>query len=203
MQLPELTPKYILSEVAKIQYLYGLKYEIRYADERHEEDSTESVAEHIYGMHILCQYFLLLENPAGDWDKLKILEMILLHDIDEIETGDVIGYTKSQAMLDAEADAMRRVMQKSPEHMHRPMAAIIDEYELQESPEAKFVKAIDRFEPLIHLFNGKGKAVQHRGNTTRAQHMSLREDKLKPYPYLYAYYRVIEQEMFTQGFFKA
>jgi 5'-deoxynucleotidase YfbR-like HD superfamily hydrolase len=105
-------------------------------------------------------------------------------------------------MLDAEADAMRRVMQKSPAHMQATMSALIDEYELQESNEAKFVKALDRFEPLIQLFNEKGKAIQHRGKTTREQNMSLRESKLKPYPYLYTYYKTIEQDMYNNGFYK-
>lgn len=200
MLTAQLTPEYILSEVAKLQYLYGLKNEIRYADSRHETDSTESVAEHIYGMHILCQYFLPLENPEITWNKLKILEMITLHDIDEIETGDVIGYTKTQAMLDAEGDAMRSVIGKSPLHMQAHMTDLINEYEAQESPEAKFVKAIDRFEPQIHLFNPKGKGILHHHKTTREQNMSLREGKLNPYPYMYAYYKAIEQVMFTEGY---
>lgn len=201
MPLNQLTSEFILNEVAKLQYLYGLKNEIRYADTRHETDSTESVAEHIYGMHILCQYFLPLENPHGSWDKLKILEMITLHDIDEIETGDVIGYTKTQAMLDAEGDAMRKVMLNSPEHMQAPMTILINEYEAQVSPESRFVKATDRFEPQIHLFNTKGKTILQHHKTTREQNMSLREIKLKPYPYLYSYYQTIEKVMYNEGYF--
>jgi putative hydrolase of HD superfamily len=201
MPLNQLTSDFILSEVAKLQYLYGLKNEIRYADTRHETDSTESVAEHIYGMHILCQYFLPLEDSESNWDKLKILEMITLHDIDEIETGDVIGYTKTKEMLEAEGDAMRTVMRNSPLHMQTHMTKLIDEYEAQVSPESRFVKAIDRFEPQIHLFNAKGKAILQYHKTTREQNMSLRETKLKPYPYLYTYYQTIENVMYTKGYF--
>jgi len=201
MTYDHLTPEYILSEVAKLQYLYGLKYEIRYADSRNEQDSTESVAEHIYGMHILCQYFLPLEDPEGSWDKAKIMEMITLHDMDEIETGDMIGYHKTQAMIDAEGDAMRVVVGRSPHHMQLRMADLINEYEAQEGPEVRFVKALDRFEPQIHLFNPRGKVILHHHKTTRSQNMGLRETKLKPYPYLYAYYRAIEEVMFTEGYF--
>jgi putative hydrolases of HD superfamily len=127
--------------------------------------------------------------------------MITLHDIDEIETGDVIGYTKTQAMLDAEGDAMRRVMRKSPEHMQAHMAELINEYEAQESAEARFVKALDRFEAPVHLLNEKGKAIQRNGKTTHEQFMSLRETILKPYPYLYVYYKAIDHVMVHEDYF--
>ena len=84
----------VLEEVKKIQYLYTLKREIRYAETRCDE--TESVAEHIYGMHICAMYFLPLEDPLCTWDKSRIFQMITLHDIDEIETGDVMRYLQQK-----------------------------------------------------------------------------------------------------------
>jgi putative hydrolase of HD superfamily len=198
-----MSPEQMLAEVAKIQYLYGLKYEIRYADNRHEDDTTESVAEHVYGMHILCQYFLPLEDPSNSWSKHKILDMITLHDIDEIETGDMIGYHKTAAQRDAEADAMHIVINKSPSHMQEHMKEILSEYNAQVTPEARFVKAIDRFEPQIHLFGAKGKAILHKHKTTREQNRSLREKILNPYPHMYAFYRAIEEKMFIDGYFDA
>jgi 5'-deoxynucleotidase YfbR-like HD superfamily hydrolase len=104
----------ILTDLAKLQYLYGLKKVIRYDQNRHETDSTESVAEHVYGMHILAQYFLPLENPKGSWDKSRIYEMITLHDIDEIETGDVLGYTKTEEIraLEIESKNLPNILKK-------------------------------------------------------------------------------------------
>ena len=58
--LENYTPEVIMEDLKRLQYLYGLKKEIRYAQTRTQDDSTESVAEHIYGMHICGVYFLAL-----------------------------------------------------------------------------------------------------------------------------------------------
>jgi 5'-deoxynucleotidase YfbR-like HD superfamily hydrolase len=194
------TPEEIMSEVKKIQYLYGLKKEIRYAQTRPETDTTESVAEHVYGMHICALYFLPLENPAGDWNLTRIFEMITLHDIDEIETGDVIGYTKTDAMRAAEADSMRIAMQKSPASMQSMMAVAIDEYDVQVTPESRFVKAVDKFEPLIHMYNEAGKQVAIGNKQTRAQAESIKEPYLRGFPLMYQFYQEIHAHMEAEGF---
>jgi len=62
-------------------------------------------------------YFLPLENPTGDWNKVAIYEMITLHDIDEIETGDTIGYLKTYNIRDGEKIAKLKVLDKSPHHL--------------------------------------------------------------------------------------
>lgn len=195
------TKEFILSEVKKLQYLYGLKREIRYAQTRLVEDSTESVAEHIYGMHICALYFIPLENPRGDWDQSRIFKMITLHDIDEIDTGDVIGYTKTDAMRKVEAEAMRVVMGKSPKHIQELMAEVIDEYEAQETKEAKFVKAIDKFEPTVHLYNDKGRAIMAINKTTSEQHMSIKLPYMNDTPIIKLYTNTMHEIMLSEGFY--
>lgn len=195
------TDEYILQEVASLQYLYGLKREIRYAMTRTQEDATESVAEHVYGMHICALYFLPLENPAGDWDRALISDMITLHDIDEIETGDVLGYTKTDADRAAEADAMRVVMNKAPLHMRPLMSRAIDAYDVQDTPEARFVKAIDKFEPLVQTYNEAGKIIFKRNKTTSENAVSIKEPYLREFTVMYEYYKTIHAKMVAQDFF--
>ena len=189
----------VLAEVAKIQYLYSLKHEIRYAEVRN--DKTESVAEHIYGMHICAMYFMPLEDPLGTWDKSRIFQMITLHDIDEIETGDMIGYLKTESMLANEGNAARSVMKKAPLGMHPNMEKIITEYELQESSESRFVKAIDKIESCIHMHNDEGKKMLLHNGTTLAQHKSIKDTHTLPFPYIYRFNEVITDSMLNQGFF--
>jgi len=196
-----LTDEHILKEVIALQYLYGLKREIRYAMTRTQEDATESVAEHVYGMHICALYFLPLENPTGDWDRALISDMITVHDIDEIETGDVLGYTKTDAVRAAEANAMRVVMNKSPEHMRPRMSEAIDAYDVQETPEARFVKAIDKFEPLIQTYNEAGKQIFQRNKTTIANAVSIKEPYLRDFPVMYEFYKTIHAQMVAEDFF--
>jgi 5'-deoxynucleotidase YfbR-like HD superfamily hydrolase len=193
------TDQEVLEEVKKIQYLYALKQEIRYAETR--GDTTESVAEHIYGMHICAQYFLPLENPEGTWDKARIYEMITLHDIDEIETGDVIGYLKTESMLANEGNAARRVMEKSPLHMQAEMDKSIGEYEQQETIESRFVKAIDKIESCIHMHNDEGKKMLLLNGTTLAQHKSIKDTHTLLFPHIYRFNKAITTSMDARGFF--
>lgn len=193
------TDEEILEEVKKIQYLYGLKQEIRYAEVRN--DNTESVAEHIYGMHICAMYFLPLEDPLSTWDKSRIFQMITLHDIDEIETGDVIGFTKTQAMRENEANAMRTVMGKSPLHMQDNMRKAIDEYEIQITKESQFVKAIDKFEAIIQTFSSNGKIISHATKATEEKIRNMREPQIQIFPIMHSFFKVIHQKMIDENYF--
>jgi 5'-deoxynucleotidase YfbR-like HD superfamily hydrolase len=201
MELEEITKEFVLSEVAKLQYLYKLKTEIRYDQVRDDEGITESVAEHIYGMHVLALYFLPLIDPDRELKRDRVYEMITLHDIDEIETGDVIGYLKSEADRSNEAIMAKKVVASTPLHMQADLLSTIDEYEKQESIESRFVKAIDKFEPLVHLYNTSGKQIVTEAKSTATNSSSIREKYLEHFPIMFSYYKVIHQAMIEEGFF--
>lgn len=194
---------FVLAETRKIQYLYGLKKEIRYAQERHAEHDTESVAEHVYGMAILASYFLPLEDEHHTLDWQKVYEMITYHDIDEVETGDTIGYLKTDAVRAEEAAAAKRVIERAPEVISQHIASILDEYGALASPEAKFVKAIDRIEPLFHLYNAEGKKILHTNGATREQADGLKEAYVKPYPSMKRFFEVLSEQMAQEGFYSS
>lgn len=195
------TKEETLQEVAKLQYLYGLKNEIRYGDNRSESTITESVAEHIYGMHILATYFVLLENPTQTWDRAKIYALITWHDIDEIETGDIIGYLKTDEDRAREKIAKQTVIEKSPESLHAFMKKIVDEYEKQETIEAQYVKAIDKIEPLFQMFNENGKKVFLSNGTTYEDHRKIKDPYVAHFPHIKYFTEVLGEEMLAQGFF--
>jgi putative hydrolases of HD superfamily len=201
MNVTELTNEKILEETAKLQYLFGLKKVIRYDQDRHATDSTESVAEHVYGMHILAQYFLTLENPAGDWDTSAIYEMITLHDIDEIETGDVLGYTKTAEVRALELAAMRRTIKNAPAHMQEQMDLRVTQYETQTSREAQFVKAIDKIEPLFQIFNEEGRTVLKRNKTTAEQSLRIKTPYIESFPAIKRFAEVIHQALIDGDYY--
>ncbi|MAZ56671.1 hypothetical protein CL653_02685 [bacterium] len=201
MKLTDLTKESVLEEVAKIQYLYKLKYEIRYDQNREDKDYTESVAEHIYGMHILATYFLPLENPKRDWNRQKIYEMITWHDMDEVETGDMIGYMKTPADRARETEAMKVVLQKSPAHLQDYMTILLGEYESLSSNEAKFVKALDRVEPLFHLYNEKGRNTMKMNRTTLENSEKLKQPYIQEFPFIKLFSHTLTAAMETRGYF--
>lgn len=200
--MPEtLTSDFILGEVSKLQYLYKLKREIRYGQSRPLNDLSESVAEHLYGMNLLALYFLPLEDPESKMDNLLINQLILLHDIDEIETGDTIGYKKTRSMREKEESAMQQVIRKSPEHLQEKMFEITTIYNAQKTAETRFVKALDRFEPLIQMYSYFGREVIRLNKTKEEESARIKESYLKNFPIMYAYYQVIHGAMIKENFF--
>ncbi|MBP9843281.1 MAG: HD domain-containing protein [Candidatus Pacebacteria bacterium] len=201
MTLEAFTHERILEDTAKLQYLFGLKKVIRYDQNRHATDSTESVAEHVYGMHILAQYFLPLENLEGTWDRARIYEMITLHDIDEIETGDVLGYTKTAETRALELEAMKRTIEKSPHHLQQTMRSHAEEYEGKQTPEARFVKAIDKIEPLFQIFNEEGRLILKMNRTTAEQSLSIKAPYIAEFPFIKKCTETIHKELIDGGYY--
>ncbi len=194
--------EFVLSEIEKLRYLYKLKKEIRYAQTRNEVVDTESVAEHVYGMHVLANYFLPLEDRAGEWDKLKILETITWHDMDEIETGDTISHKKTkQHQLESEA-AWPKVIANLPETIRSHTEHLIHEYEARETPEARFVKAVDKAEPLFEIRFESYKMIMHANDNTLENHWETKRRYVEGFPYILRFVEVATDRLKNDGYFK-
>lgn len=191
----------ILQEIARIKYLYKMKGVFRYDRSRDPWARAESNAEHLYGMMILLNYFLPLEDPERDLDAQRIYELILVHDLDEIEAGDVVSYKKTDADRAIAKEGLERSLQSVPQHMAYSHRERIAEYEAQETREAQLVKALDKLEPLVELFDKYGKKIQHDNQTTREQARAGREQYISKFPAIHQYFNVLFDEMEQQGYF--
>ena len=191
----------VLAEVKKLQYLFQLKRVIRYEEERSATDSTESVAEHVYGLLLLARYFLPLESQAGDLDEQAVSTMILWHDIDEIETGDVLGYKKTSADVAREEAAITTVLSNAPDVLEAEMQTALSTYRTQASREARFVKAVDKFEPLVHLYTERGKALIHRNGSTAKESLAMKTPYLDDFPYIKHFCLTLHTVMEDEGYF--
>lgn len=193
MTLNDFTTEFILSETKKLQYLFGLKKVIRYNQTRSDEDLTESVAEHLYGMMILVQYFLPLEDPSGTLNRSRIYELVTLHDIDEIETGDILGWAKTPDHRAAEAEAFSLIKQKSPDSFTPHLESCYVEYKEQQTTEARFVKAIDKIEPFFHVYNDQGRALLKICQTTAERSLRIKTPYIEEFQYIKKFANVIHQ----------
>ena len=88
------TNEQILAEVQRIKYLYKMTGVFRYGTERDPHARAESNAEHLYGMTVLVNYFLPLVNESID--RQHVFDLLFVHDLDEIESGDIISYKKNR-----------------------------------------------------------------------------------------------------------
>jgi len=194
--------EFVLEESRRLRYLYGLKKEIRYALSRSEPVHTESVAEHVYGMHILAGYFLSLEDTEESWDYNKIQQLITWHDTDEIETGDVIAHKKtSQDRVDAKL-ALTSLFQKMPEVMRFTAENLLSEYENQQTAEARFTKAIDKVEPLIECLDEASYIkVHHQNGFLKSDSIRIKRPYTERFPYINRFCDVLNDHLDKQGYF--
>jgi putative hydrolase of HD superfamily len=193
--------EFVMEELRRLQRLFELKAEIRYGEERTDITNPESVAEHVFGMHALFSYFWPLEDPELRWDEAKMRTMITFHDIEEIITGDLIGYLKTAEDKAVGEEAMGKILKEIPSSLSRSITDLLHEYEARESKEAQFVKAIDKIEPVVHLCNPKGKELLHRMGTTITQHHSIKLPYFEPFSVIRRFYDVVISNMEKDGFF--
>ena len=124
---------------------------------------AENDAEHSW--HLCLSVIVLAEHAnTPNLDVLRVLKMVIVHDLVEIDAGDTFGYdTARQADQHArECLAADRIFGLLPGDQAREFRAWWDEFEAQQTPEAKFALAVDRFQPvLLHCLTGGGAWKRH------------------------------------------
>ncbi|MBL4927520.1 HD domain-containing protein [Fuscibacter oryzae] len=117
----------------------------------------------------LALYALVLEGQAGPGvDINRVIKMLLLHDLVEIDVGDVpIHSANGQAHASAETQAAEqraanRIFGLLPEGQATTFRALWDEFEAAETPDALFAKSLDRVQPVMaNLQSGGGTWVTY------------------------------------------
>lgn len=145
----------LIKQIAFIKEIDKLKY-IQRKTKLFNSDRPENDAEHSW--HLAMMAVVLAEHSNQPIDILKVVKMVLIHDIVEIDAGDIFIYdtTKNHTNTDEELVAAKRIFGLLPEHQAKDFIAIWEEFEAGESNEAKFAKTMDRFEPLLQNTSNKG-----------------------------------------------
>jgi putative hydrolase of HD superfamily len=112
----------------------------------------------------LALYALVLADQAGPGVNIdRVIRMLILHDLVEIDTGDVPIHSEgglahaSSATLAAEARAADRIFGLLPADQREMLRALWDEFEAAETPDAIFAKALDRVQPVMqNIASGGG-----------------------------------------------
>lgn len=149
---------FVESELQKFVTYFNLKHTIRWAKDR-EGDYTESVAEHVFGMQVLLNYFLPLIDSEREFDINLVYHMATWHDMAEAVVSDMTTKLKTQAHEEAEKQAEAMLIKTAPDHLKNTLTTIYSTYDVRTSAEAKFVKAIDKMEPMFHLYFLKQKGI--------------------------------------------
>jgi len=118
-------------------------------------DRYENSAEHSWQLCLMAQ--LLVPYASGPVDVVRVVEMLLVHDIPEIDAGDQIVYQgPSTARAEAERAGARRIFGLLPEPQAQWCFERWEEFEARETPEAVFAYAVDRLVPTLQNLNRDG-----------------------------------------------
>ncbi len=126
----------------------------------------ENSAEHSW--HIALAAVMLAEHAesAGqDVDVGRVVRMLLVHDVVEIDAGDTYAYDEAghDDKEEREREAAERIFGLLPEDQSGEIWELWEEFEARRTPEARFANAVDRLMPMIHNYVTEGAAWRRHG----------------------------------------
>ena len=119
-------------------------------------ERRENSAEHSWHLGVMA---LTLAEYAGDAvDIARVVRMLLVHDLVEIDAGDTFCYDAQANLSKAarEQVAAARIFGLLPADQGRELHALWEEFEAGETAEARFANALDRLQPLLHNYHNQG-----------------------------------------------
>lgn len=128
----------------------------------------ENSAEHSW--HLALFALVLADQAAPEVDLSRVIQMLILHDIVEIDAGDtpIFGKVDTREMVRAERMAADRLFSLLPDDQGPALRAIWEEFEAAKTPDAQFAKSLDRFQPpMLNLAAGGGSWTDY--NVTEEQ----------------------------------
>ncbi|MES1925572.1 HD domain-containing protein [Salinisphaera sp. T31B1] len=136
----------LTEQLAFLAEIDGLKTVVRQsplADRSRRENSAE------HSWHLAMFALVLADDEAVD--TARVIKLLLVHDIVEIDAGDapIHGNHDSGGVAAREHAAAERLFGLLPDDQALRLKALWHEFEAAETPEARFAKALDRLQPLL------------------------------------------------------
>lgn len=141
-----------------------------------DESRQENSAEHSW--HLAMMAIVLSDYAASeDVNLLRVIKMLLIHDLVEIDAGDTFCYDvqANQNKAEREVQAANRLFGLLPESQGAELRELWQEFEAQQTTEAQFATALDRLQPLLHN-------QQTRGGTWRLHGITRNQVRQRMHP---------------------
>ena len=144
-----------LIEIDKVKSIY--RKSKTFSGEKYEND-----AEHSW--HICLMAMVLSKHSHEPIDVNKVIKMLLIHDIVEIDAGDTFLYAENRdEVFEKEKQAAERIFGLLPEVQRTEFFDLWLEFEEKKTPEAKFAGSIDRLQPMLANFLNDGSTWKENG----------------------------------------
>lgn len=148
---------------------------------------AENDAEHSWHL-CLCVMVLAEHARHASLDVLRVLKMVIIHDLVEIDAGDTFAYDTARmaGQHEREAIAAARLFGLLPEDQAKEFRSLWDEFEARATPESRFAAAVDRFQPMLLNCLTEGAAWNRHGVTqdrvlARNRHIAEGSEELWKY----------------------
>lgn len=123
----------------------------------------ENSAEHSW--HLAMMAIVLKDYAPGSINILRVIKMLLVHDLVEIYAGDTFCYDEAanQDKADRETAAATKLFSLLPEPQGRELQELWQEFEAVQTIESQFANALDRLQPFLQNWQTEGKTWQVHG----------------------------------------
>nr|WP_214651586.1 HD domain-containing protein [Vibrio anguillarum] len=139
-------------------------------------DRYENSAEHSW--HVCLSALMLKDFANEEIDIVRVMKMLLIHDLGEIEAGDTVIYSsETEENKQLERVGIQKLFQLLPESSRDEYCRLWNEFEEGISPDASFAKAIDRVPPLLHNIHGEGHSWK-KHNITKEKVFAFNGDRI-------------------------
>lgn len=118
------------------------------------EQRKENSAEHSW--QVMLSALVLVEHGNQEVNILRVLKMLMIHDLVEIDVGDTLHYNKSSSTYENETIAARRIFGILPDKQGEEFFSLWKEFEAKETSDAKFATSVDRLMAFIMNSNNSG-----------------------------------------------
>jgi putative hydrolase of HD superfamily len=184
-----------LCEIEKLKTVYRQNMVI---DKTRQENSAE------HSWHLALMALILKDHAVhADIDVLRVIKMVLVHDLVEIDAGDTFLYDET-GNLDKDARESRaavRIFGLLPPEQCEEFTALWKEFEERKTPDALFAAALDNMQPVINHYLSEGSGIR-KHDITVSQIMAKKSFIGEASPELWEFTKEIIGKSEQMGFYR-
>jgi putative hydrolase of HD superfamily len=164
-------------------------------------ERRENTAEHSW--HVAMIALVLAEYSNVPVDLQRVIKMLLVHDIVEIDAGDTFAFDVTGYLDKAERElvAAERIFGLLPDDQECELRGLWEEFEAGETPEARFANMADRLMPALQNYNNSG-GTWREANLDRAM-VEHRMEPISAASSVYVYVNALIDEAVAHGMIRA
>ncbi|MEI7026846.1 HD domain-containing protein [Paenibacillus sp. y28] len=149
--------------IVEVDKLKSIQRQSMVTDRTRQENDAE------HSWHLALMAMMLAEHAnEPDLNVMRVIQMVLIHDLVEIDAGDTFAYDDKGQEDKAEREqlAAERLFGLLPDYQRALFFELWNEFEARNTPEARYAAALDRLQPMLLNYHTDGAAWRKHGVTS-------------------------------------